>query len=121
MLEVIFDDKAGVVTLKPGGVLTKNDFLAVAQSVDPYIEEKGSLKGIIIHAEGFPGWDSFGALIAHLKFAKDHHKNITKIALTTDSSIALFAQKLAGHFIDADIKHFPFEQLEESKLWVLNS
>jgi hypothetical protein len=39
----------------------------------------------MIRTESFPGWESFGALVSHLKFVADHHRQIERIAAVTDS------------------------------------
>jgi hypothetical protein len=39
----------------------------------------------MIHAESFPGWESFGAFVSHLKFVGDHHRQIERIAAVTNS------------------------------------
>ena len=37
--------------------------------------------------ESFPGWESFGALLGHMKFVHEHHKKVVRIAFATDSPI----------------------------------
>jgi hypothetical protein len=39
----------------------------------------------MIHTESFPGWESFGAFVSHLKFVGDHHRQIERIAAVTNS------------------------------------
>jgi len=66
----------GVLVVKPDSTLTADDFEAVARAVDPFILENGKLSGLLIDTPSFPGWDSFGALIEHIKFVREHHRNI---------------------------------------------
>ena len=44
-----------VLVLTPAGPLTAADFTRIAAMVDPYIEQHGKLKGLLIHASSFPG------------------------------------------------------------------
>ena len=44
----------GVLTLKPEGALRAEDFVALAGTVDPYIEQHGELNGLMIEAGSFP-------------------------------------------------------------------
>lgn len=120
MLKVNLDRSTGVATLEPIGELTANDFSAAAETIDPYINETGELKGIVISTRSFPGWHSFSALIAHLKFVREHHKKITRIAFVTDSPIGKFAEQVANHFVGAEIKHFEFCDLDASTKWILD-
>lgn len=64
----------GIVILVPGGELSESDSESAANIIDPYTEKSEKLNGNIIHVQSFPGWDSFSALISHLKFIKEHHK-----------------------------------------------
>ncbi|GKS58141.1 hypothetical protein YTPLAS18_16680 [Nitrospira sp.] len=65
--------KEGILLVRPQGPIQAGDFEAVATVVDPYIEQAGRLRGVLIEAPSFPGWDSFGALLSHLRFVRDHH------------------------------------------------
>ncbi len=120
MLNVNLDEKQGIATLEPNGELTKGDFESAAKIIDPYIGKFGKLNGVIINVKSFPGWDSFGTLIKHLKFIRDHHKNVSRVAFVTDSPIGGFAEHVASHFVNAVIKHFPFDQLEDAQKWISN-
>ena len=118
MLNVQLNQETGVVVLEPNGSLTKSDFESAATVIDPYIAEAGKLNGIIIHAKSFPGWDSFAALVTHLKFIKAHHRKVTCIAFVTDSPIGDIAETLAGHFVKARVKEFDFDELEKAINWI---
>ena len=118
MLSVKIDEINGIAILEPGGALSKSDFESAAAIIDPYIEKTGRLNGLIIHVEHFPGWDSFAALSAHLRFVREHHKEISRVALSTDSAIGNFAEPIASHFVNAEIKVFPFQELAAAREWV---
>ena len=118
MLSVTIDEKIGVVILEPEGPLSKSDFESAARIIDPYIEGANSLAGVVIHTRSFPGWDSFAALVSHLKFVKEHHQDIPRVAFSTDSTVGKFAESVARHFVNAEIKHFSYQELEQAKLWI---
>jgi hypothetical protein len=118
MLTVNLNEDEGIVLLEPKGALSKEDFTLVASTVDPYIEKSGKLNGVLIHTKSFPGWDSFGALIKHLSFVKDHHKKVRCVALVTDSAIGGFAEHVASHFISAEVKHFAYDQMYDARNWI---
>lgn len=119
MLHVELNREDRIVILTPEGSLAKDDFERAAGQVDPFIEASGKLNGLLIHTEKFPGWDSFGALISHLTFVKNHHREIRCIAFVTDSPIGKLAEKMSGHFVAAEIRSFPYGELEAAKQWVL--
>jgi hypothetical protein len=121
MLNVELDEVNGIATLSPNGALSEKDFESASILIDPYIEKYGSLKGLIINTKTFPGWESFGSLIKHFKFVKEHHKKVSHVALVTDSVLGDFGEKIADHFISAEIKHFPFNDLNNAQSWILNA
>lgn len=118
MIDYHLDPSTAVLTIRPESALEKSDFAELAKAVDPQIEEHGDLNGLIVEAPGFPGWDSFGALVTHLRFVRDHHKHVKKIAVVTDSHLGDVAEHLASHFISADIRHFPAGEADEARRWV---
>ncbi len=121
MLNVELDKVAGIATLRPDGALSENDFESAYRIIDPYIEKSGKLRGLIISTKTFPGWESFGSIIKHFKFVKEHHKKVSHVALVTDSVLGDFAEKIAEHFVSAEIKHFAFDELSSAQSWILNA
>jgi hypothetical protein len=108
----------GFLILHPKARLEAADFEKVAQAIDPYIEANGKLHGLLIDAEAFPGWQDFSALVAHLRFVRDHHRKIEKVAVVSDSTFLGVAPKVASHFVQADLRHFARSQREEAFAWL---
>jgi hypothetical protein len=108
----------GILIVRPEAPLEATDFQRLAQEIDPYIEANGKLHGIMIDAEAFPGWKDFAALLAHLRFVKDHHRKVQKVAAVGDSSFVTIAPKIVSHFVQADVRHFPHAQKQEALLWL---
>jgi len=119
MLEHRLDAAHGILHLHPKGALAKEDFAGLAKTVDPYIEKQGDLAGIVLDVQTFPGWDSLGAMAAHIRFVRDHHKRVKKIAVVTDAKLGDVAEKIAAHFVAATIKHFPAGQTQAAEQWIL--
>jgi SpoIIAA-like len=120
MIEFDLDTAHSILLVRPQTALNTTDFVELAKAVDPHIEATGDLAGLIINAPKFPGWDSFGTMVSHLRFVKDHQKHIKKVALVTDSHLGDVAEHLASHFVSAKIRHFPGEQLEQARQWIIN-
>ena len=108
----------GILVLEPKSALSANDFRDLTVSVDTYLAEHQSLHGMLIHAQNFPGWESFAGLSAHLKFVREHHRKIERIALVTDSPLGTVAPELAKHFVSAEIRRFAYSEFEEALLWL---
>jgi hypothetical protein len=120
VIEHRFDPTRAILHIRPGGPLAKEDFERLAGAVDPYIEKAGALAGLIVEVSDFPGWDSLGALMAHLRFVREHHRHVRKVAIVTDAAIGTLAEKLGSHFVSAAIRHFPAGQADAAEAWILD-
>jgi hypothetical protein len=118
MVHYELDRDEGILIIRPEGALDADDFQRIANEVDPFIEANGKLHGILIEAKSFPGWKDFAALIAHLRFIRDHHRKVERIAAVSDSGFLAVAPKIASHFVHAEIRHFPNSQKEEALAWL---
>jgi hypothetical protein len=118
MIEFELLRDAGVLSVAPRGALTADDFHAVSRTVDPYISENGKLTGLLIDAPSFPGWESFGALIGHIRFVRDHHRQIERVAILTDSTILTIAPKIAEHFAHPEFRVFRSGERGNALAWL---
>jgi len=118
MLDYRLDTSRSILYLHPTSALQKEDFAKLAKSVDPHIEKRGDLAGIVLDLKVFPGWENLGAMAAHLKFVREHHQKVKRIAIVTDAKIGMLGEKLASHFVAATIKHFPAGEVGAAEKWV---
>ena len=108
----------GVLMITPDGALQEADFKVLGLLVDPYIEEKGEFRGLMIYTESFPHWENFKALLSHIKFAKNHEQHVRKIAAVTDSKFLSIAPSIVSHFIHAEVKHFDYADKNAALAWL---
>ena len=120
MLDHTLDVENSILFIRPTSPLAEADFVELAKTVDPYIARGSALGGIIIETAEFPGWESVGAMAAHFRFVRDHHKQVKRVALVTDSALGMVAENLASHFVSAEIKRFRSGDLEAARQWILN-
>jgi hypothetical protein len=108
----------GILIVTPEGPLAKSDFEQLAKEIDPFIAARGKLTGVMIYTESFPGWDSFGAVLSHLRFVADHHRQIEKVAIVTDSQFRKILPRIVEHFAKAQIRDFEFAQKASALAWL---
>ncbi len=120
MFGIELDRESAIAVVEINGELREKDFDSIASVIDPYIKEHGKLNGLIINTKEFPGWESFGAMIKHFKFVKSHEKELSKVALVTDSAIGGLAEIFAKHFVSASIKHFDFNEFTAAEDWIMD-
>ena len=108
----------GIAVVEPSGKLTEQDFEALSKTVDEYLHSNGSLNGLLIHTRDFPGWKDFEGFIEHIKFVRDHHSNIKRVALVSNDILATIAPKRASHFVAAEIKQFDYDLYDDAMQWI---
>lgn len=116
-IRISIEEDRRVVRVRPTGRLSKDDFLRLAEEIDPLIEKWGALNGLVLESRDFPGWESVGALIRHMSFVSDHHRKIRRIAVVTESALGAVAESIASHFVAARIKQFDPGDLDVALAW----
>jgi hypothetical protein len=112
--------ESGVLVIQPKGPLCAEDFDAVALELDPWIEEHGTLNGLVVHLREFPGWEAFGAFIRHVQFVREHHLQVRRVALVADGRLAHLIPRLGDHFVQAELRHFRYDELRLAVAWAGN-
>lgn len=107
----------GVIVVEVTQALRARDFDELAATADAWIEAHGFLQGLVIHARRFPGWENLGGLIRHVRFVRDHHRRIKRIAVASDGELATMLPRLGEHFVKAEVKGFPYESLDAAIEW----
>ena len=118
MLRITEDDAHGCFILEPSGTLTREDFDALTRKFDAKVGAGGPVPNLVIHAVSFPGWHDFGAFLEHMRFLREHQRKIARIALVSNAGILDIAPKIASHFVEARLRHFPASDLEAALAWV---
>ena len=107
----------GVIVVEVKGPLRAQDFDSLGATADSWIEAHGDLNGIVIHAREFPGWENLGSLLRHLRFVRNHHQKVKRIALATDGMVASLAPRVSEHFVKAEVKSFGYGDLQTAITW----
>jgi hypothetical protein len=121
MLHYSIRQPEGILVLNPQGPLSKEDFDGLTATVDSYLSDHEKLRGVLVHSKEFPGWQDFGGFTAHMRFFRDHHNRIERVAVVTDSAFAGVAQTLAKHMTAAEIRKFPYPEDEKALDWLETS
>lgn len=107
----------GVLVLEITHPLREADFDAVSAVADTWIGAHGGLNGLVLHARSFPGWENLGALARHVRFVRDHHRKVARIAVAVDGTLATLAPHVGEHFVESEVKVFGYDELEAAIGW----
>ena len=107
-----------ILVVRPVDRLSEADFLALAEEVDPLFDAPEGVRGLLIEAPAFPGWDSFAGFLAHMRFVKEHQRQLKRVAVVTDIAMAAALPPIAQLFLSAQIQHFAADQRDEALAWI---
>jgi hypothetical protein len=119
MIHSELNEVTGVAIIRPEQMhgLSEIDFRQLTDLVDHYLKDHDTLRGLIIASQEFPGWEDLMAFISHIRFIRNHHRAIQKVALVSDSQLLSAAPNLINHFVNAKVQNFPFSDIEQAKIW----
>lgn len=108
----------GILIVMPSGRVTRTDFEKLVEDMNVYLRHQPKIKGLMVCSESFHGWQDFGALVSHLKFIREQHRFIERVAIVTDSKIMGIMPLLIRHFSHANIRHFADEDQSAALAWL---
>jgi hypothetical protein len=108
---------SGVLVVEVAAPLRAQDFDALAATADAWLATHEVLAGVVVHAREFPGWENFASMLRHLRFVRDHHRQVRRVALAADGTLADLAPHLAEHFVRAEIKRFAHDRIDTALAW----
>ncbi|HTW22100.1 MAG TPA: STAS/SEC14 domain-containing protein [Candidatus Baltobacteraceae bacterium] len=109
--------ETGVIVVEVRQALREQDFDDLASAADEWIETHGNLQGLVIHAREFPGWENFAGFLRHLRFVRDHHRHVNRIAFAVDTKLTNVLPAIAELFVQAEVKSFAFDELAIATAW----
>lgn len=107
----------GVIVVEIKHAPRARNFDALALTADTWIEAHGELRGLVIHACEFPGWEDLGSVLHHVRFIRDHHLEVKRVALATDSTLSALAPAILKHFTHAEVKIFDYDEVNTATAW----
>lgn len=105
--------------VKVTGKIEKGDFENIVRpETDFMIAEYGKIKGIIIDATEFDGWEDFPAFLEHYGFIKAHMSDVFRIALIGDDTWQIILPTIANLFVNPEIKRFEPGEGQRAEDWI---
>lgn len=118
MIEHELIPEEGILVVKLVNALQADDFERLRHEVDTHLQRRGNLKGVMICTREFPGWQSTGAMLAHLKFVHDHHRHVARVAIVSDGAELSILPRFAAHFVAAEVMRFDSEDMSTALTWL---
>jgi hypothetical protein len=118
MLDPSLDRARSLLVLEVSGPITAADIDRLAALLDPWLEEAGRLRGLLIDARRNPGWSDIEAILRHERFLRDHAPHIDRIAVVTDSDLVALLTRLAARGVPPEIRRFPWAEYHAAMAWL---
>lgn len=99
------------------GKLDAAAYARAEENLDAYVRDHGRFK-LLLDLREFDGWQGLAALGDHLKLVRDHRHIPTKVAVLGDEGWQKLAQKLLGHFVDAETRYFDEADADAAHNWL---
>ena len=116
MFQKLSGCSGNVIGFKIGDHITAEDVLTMSSIMADAIAASGKIR-LLIEIEGFRHMD-VEALLEKLKFARDHSRDIERIALVSDRTWIKAWFKVGGLFTQAEGEHFNRSDMEAAWDWV---
>ncbi len=108
---------SGTLVVEVQGALHAQDYDALSVTADTWIGAHGRLRGLVVHAREFPGWENLESFLRHVRFMRDHRGKVERIALAVDGRLGLLAPRIGEHFVHAEMKTFAYDSLDAAVAW----
>jgi hypothetical protein len=118
MLKITEDAAHGCLILEPAGPISRRDLDRLSEHFDAWVNARDTTPNLVIRAASFPTWTDLAALLRHLRFIRQHHRLVRKVAFVSDARALDVGPRIARHIVSAEIRHFPSGNLEAALGWV---
>jgi hypothetical protein len=108
----------GILVIAPGDKLETTDFERLRLLVDPYLEKRGELTGLLIDAETFFGWEDFSSMLSRIRLVRNYEQKIERVAAVTDKAYLAIVPHLADYVVAAKLRHFDYQDRDEALNWL---
>lgn len=108
----------GILVVSPADKLETTDFERLRLLTDPYLEKHGELNGLLIDAESFFGWEDFSSMLSHIRFVRNYHEKIERVAAVTDNGFLAILPMVADYFVAAEVRHYDYRERDKALNWL---
>jgi len=120
MIDIHTETDGSLVSVTPSGKITEVDIDALRTAINNAINENDLVPALLFRAKSFPGWESFAAMLSHLKLVHDRQNLVPRVAMVSDGVLLGIAPSITGLFLKAEVRHFSDDDLAHAMEWAKN-
>jgi len=111
------DGNAGnVLGFKISGTVKKDDYAVLVPEVEALVAKEDDIR-LLMEMTEFK-WEAIGAWGADIKFGRDYHKRIARMAIVGDKRWEKWLTKVAAPFYAGDAKFFTSTDVDAAWAWM---
>jgi len=118
VLRITEDAAHNCLILEPTGPLTRRDLEGLTERFDARVSAADRVPNLVIRSGSFPAWADLAALLKHLRFIREHHRLVERVAIVSDARALDLAPRLARRFVSAEVRHFRAAEFRDALAWV---
>ncbi len=119
MFDLTLDEVNHIAYIEPKSAHTEHDVAFLLGQLKGELKHIPHLNGVLIAAKTFPRYKDFAAFKKHVELVSSMRHKVLKIAFVTDHPIVDLASSLAGAFVGAEVRHFPYSERQAAEDWLL--
>jgi len=96
--------------------LYAEDFQQMAPEVDSFIRQHGKIR-LLIDVSSFHGWNNVAALLKHIRFIKERHKKVERIAVVGARSWQHWVIGVVRMIVHPEVR--AYAQQSEALRWIV--
>jgi len=108
-----------IFKLVPSGKIGRENFHQLAMQIDPLIQA-GSKPRLLVDATDFKGWDSLSAFERHIRFVKEHQKQVERIAIVAGHDWQRWVMSAVKMFVHPEVRIYDKFNEAEGRKWLMS-
>jgi hypothetical protein len=94
------------------------DFQQITPDVDSFISQHGKIK-LLVDVSNFHGWSNAAALLRHIRFVKDHHQKVERIAVVGARNWQHWVIGVVRVIAHPEVRAYDKSQQSEALRWIV--
>lgn len=116
MIEKLNQSSGNVLGYKISGTVKKEDYGNMVPEVEAVVQEKGSAN-LLLDMTDFK-WEALDAWGSDMKFGRDYHEKIEKMAIVGDKRWQKWLAKIADPFYAGEAEYYTSADSEAAWSWL---
>jgi SpoIIAA-like len=117
MITIEKHERHNIFVLTPPKSITSDDIAELNRQMNDYVNAHDKVPNLVLRADQVPAWKNFEALADHIKFVKNHHRLVKKVAIVSDDRLIWLVRPVVDAFTGAKVRRFSADAFDKAYAW----